>query len=225
MKHIYIFFIFIISNTCVAETLWTDYSVSLLKGSNYKVGDNKRTVFTFEHAAGYNWGDSFLFVDRLQSNNGNKETYIEISPRFTISPYKNKLMNNIFIATTVEMGEGFTHYLIGLGTQLQVPYFKYFNFNLYHRNNDSGENSEQITINWALPLRELTYDGFIDMVPSTKLKSHTINFTSQLKYNLAPILEMKNKLYVGVEYVWWQNKFGIKGVDENNLNLLIKYHF
>ncbi|MFT5852739.1 MAG: hypothetical protein ACI87J_002718, partial [Colwellia sp.] len=51
------------------------------------------------------------------------------------------------------------------------------------------------------------------------------NFTSQLKYNLASILDLDTKLYVGVEYAYWVNKFGIDGVDENNINLLVKYHF
>jgi len=34
-----------------------------------------------------------------------------------------------------------------------------------------------------------------------------------------------NKLYVGVEYVMWTNKFHVDGVDEENANLLIKAHF
>jgi len=52
-----------------------------------------------------------------------------------------------------------------------------------------------------------------------------MNFTSQLKFNLASMLNLDTKLYVGVEYAYWNNKFGIEGADERNVNLLVKYHF
>lgn len=225
MKYFTALFCSIITNHCFAETLWSDFSASLLKGNHYQVGDNNRTVFTFEHAAGYSWGDSFLFIDRLQSNNGNKETYAEIAPRFQLSGYQNRLIKNIYLATTIEIGDSFTHYLYGVGTQLKIPNFKYFNINLYHRNNNSGDNSQQITLTWALPINQLLYDGFIDFVPSSDDKSTSLNFTSQLKYNLAEHFNLNTKLYVGVEYNYWFNKFGIEGIDEKNLNLLFKYHF
>jgi hypothetical protein len=63
MKYLTALVCSILSSNCLAETLWSDVSASLLKGNNYQVGDNSRTVFTFEHAAGYSWGDSFLFID------------------------------------------------------------------------------------------------------------------------------------------------------------------
>jgi nucleoside-specific outer membrane channel protein Tsx len=134
-------------------------------------------------------------------------------------------MKNIYLATTLEIADGFTHYLYGIGTQLKVPNFKYVNINVYHRNNDSGDDSQQITLTWALPINKLLYDGFIDFVPSNDNKSTSLNFTSQLKYSLSEHLNLATKLYVGVEYNYWLNKFGIDGVDEKNLNLLVKYHF
>lgn len=221
-----IFVLSTIASFCsIAETLWSDTSATLLRGNHYKVGDNTRNVFTFEHAAGYNWGDSFLFIDRLHSANGDKETYVEIAPRFQISTFKNNTFENIYIATTAEIGDNFTHYLLGLGTKINMPNFDFFNINIYHRNNDSTKNTQQITLNWALPISALTYDGFIDYVLAKGSDNSSINFTSQLKYNLAKHLKLKTKLFVGVEYVYWQNKFGISGIDEKNMNLLVKYHF
>ncbi|MDO6428346.1 outer membrane protein OmpK [Thalassotalea sp. 1_MG-2023] len=208
-----------------AETLWSDYSVTLLKGNHYEVGDNDRTVFTFEHAAGYSWGDSFLFVDRLHSNNGDRETYIEISPRFQLSSYQNTLFENIYLATTAEAGDGFTNYLVGLGTNIKLANFLYFKTNVYYKNNDFGDNNIQSTISWAVPIGPLMYDGFLDYMTATDNANAQMNFTSQLKYDLAPALNLKSKFYVGIEYVHWDNKFGIKGVDERNVNLLLKYHF
>ncbi|SEK71122.1 Nucleoside-specific outer membrane channel protein Tsx [Colwellia chukchiensis] len=209
----------------IAQTLWSDSSATFLRGNHYEVGDNSRTVFTFEHAGGYSWGDSFLFIDRLHSDNGDKETYAEIAPRFQISAYKNQFFENIYIATTAEIGDNFTHYLVGLGTSLNLPNFNYFNVNIYHRNNDSAKSNQQVTVTWALPLGPLVYDGFMDYVIAKGDQHSNMNFTSQLKYNLGQHLNLKTKLFVGVEYAFWLNKFGIDGVDEKNLNLLVKYHF
>lgn len=225
MKFLSTILLMLTTLTCAAETLWSDFSATLLKGSNYQLGDNNRTVFTFEHAAGYSWGDSFVFIDRLHSANGDRETYVEISPRFQISSYKNDFIENIYIATNVEIGESFTNYMLGVGTKLKIPHFTFFNLNVYHRNNDFGDNAQQITTSWALPIGSLIYDGFIDFVPSNDNKSTSYNFTSQLKYNIADILNISTKLYIGVEYVYWHNKYGVSNVDEKNINLLLKYHF
>ena len=52
------------------------------------------------------------------------------------------------------------------------------------------------------------------------------NFTPQIKYNIGPMLGMKSgRLDVGMEYVYWKNKFGQSGQDEKNANLLVKWHF
>ena len=224
MKYL-LFLLLPLSGFAQAETLWSDFSVSLLRGSNYQVGDDKRTVATFEHAAGHSWGDSFLFIDRLQSDDGSKVTYGEFSPRLELSDYQNSWMKNIYLASTIEIGNNFTHYLLGVGTNLKVPHFKFVKVNFYQRNNDSSDNSQQMTLAWSLPVAGLTYDGFIDYVLSSDDKATSMNMTSQLKYNIGPALNIKTKLFVGIEYVFWNNKFGIDGINERNANLLVKYHF
>lgn len=217
--------LFIIPVSSHADVKWSDFSVSLLRGTNYQVGDANRTVFTLEHAAGYSWGDSFLFIDRLESDNGEKETYIELSPRWQLSAYQNNWLEHLYLSTTVEVGENFTNYLVGVGTNLKIPHFIFVKANLYHKDVDLGDNAIQSTISWALPIGPLTYDGFIDYVSSTDDSHTSMNLTSQLKYNIGTLIDNKTNLYLGVEYVYWQNKYGIKGVDEKNLNLLVKYHF
>ena len=214
-----------LSLTTTAETLWSDFSITLLRGSDYEVGDNKRTVATFEHAAGHSWGDSFSFVDRLQSDDGSKVTYGEFSPRLELSKYQNAFMKNIYLASTIEFGNNFTHYLLGVGTNIKVPHFKFVKVNFYQRNNDSTDNSQQMTLAWSLPVANITYDGFIDYVSASDDKHTSMNMTSQLKYNIGPALSIKTKLFIGIEYVFWNNKFGINGIDERNVNLLLKYHF
>ncbi|WP_440903805.1 nucleoside-binding protein [Catenovulum sp. SX2] len=217
-----------------AKMLWSDASFTYLNGSNYQVGDNKREVYTFEHAAKTTWGDSFLFIEQLQSNNGDKQIYGEISPRFELLQLENSIAKSLFVATTVEFSQQhlhdgssreFAHYLLGLGTKFTPEYFSFVNLNLYKRFNDSGDSNYQLTLAWALPFDNWLYDGFIDYASAVSGKSPTMNFTSQLKYNLASLLSLDTKVFVGVEYVFWNDKFGIDGVNERNANLLVKVHF
>jgi nucleoside-specific outer membrane channel protein Tsx len=228
-KYLLITVLCISSITAQAKTIWSDFSVTYLNGSNYEVGDEDREVVTLEYVNGTTWGDTFMFFDRLKSSNGDVETYGEFSPRIKIKDYSDSFIKSVFFAPSVEFGPG-TNYLVGVGLDLDIKFFDYFQVNTYLRNNDDGDRSEQVTLVWGIPLGPLYYDGFMDYATDvdntvngdTKTQ---MNFTSQLKYNLASILDLDTKLYVGVEYAYWVNKFGIDGVDENNVNLLVKYHF
>lgn len=217
-----------------AKVLFSDFSATYLSGDDYQVGDNKRQVLTLEYFAKTSWGDSFTFVDRLRSDNGDDELYGEFTPRFKLMEFEQNALSSLFIATSIEfgnfsssngVGKSLTNYLYGVGSQFKVPYFDFLNVNLFYRNNEHGENNYQTTISWGLPLGPFYYDGFMDYATSTDVKSPSMNLTSQLKYNVGKHLNIDNKVYLGVEYVYWQNKFGIDGVDEKNLNLLIKFHF
>ncbi|RUO58617.1 hypothetical protein CWI71_10780 [Pseudidiomarina insulisalsae] len=210
-----------------AEMLWQDVSLTYLNGQNYKLGDSDRQVVTFEHAAAHNWGDSFLFVDRLDSSDGFTETYAEISPRFSVMKFADdNFFSGLYVATTWEIGDGFDNYLVGLGTDLKLPGFDYFQLNGYRRSNEFFESNYQLTAVWGLQLSgEFYYDGFMDWSSASTGHAAEMNFTSQLKYNVGPALGIDNRFYLGVEYAHWNNKFGIDGVDERNLNLLLKLHF
>ncbi|WP_417682735.1 ion channel protein Tsx [Pseudidiomarina aquimaris] len=210
-----------------AEMLWQDVSLTYLNGSNYEVGDSDRQVLTFEHAAGHSWGDSFLFVDRLDSDDGFTETYAELSPRLNVINFSDdSFFSGVYVATTWEIGDGFDNYLVGLGTDLRLPGFDFFQLNGYRRSNEFYESNYQLTAAWGLPLGgDFYYDGFLDWSSASTGHAAEMNFTSQLKYNLGPALGYSNRFYVGVEYAHWNNKFGIDGVDERNLNLLLKVHF
>ena len=228
-----IFSCLIFSFQLSAKTIWSDYSLTYLNGQSYEVGDTDREVLTFEHVNGTTWGGSFMFFDRLESSNGDNETYGEFTARIKLKEM-NGFIKNVYFVPSVEIGaldtvsgfsNSFTNYLYGVGVDLAIPHFKFFQLNTFFRNNQSGENSYQATFVWAIPLGPLQYDGFLDWTTSTDDKESSMNFTSQLKYDIAPHVGLDSKLFVGLEYVFWNNKFGIDGVDERNANLLVKYHF
>jgi hypothetical protein len=47
----------------------------------------------------------------------------------------------------------------------------------------------------------------------------------QVKLDIGGLAGKKGRCYAGIEYVYWNNKFGIDHIDERNLNLLLKIHF
>lgn len=244
--------------TVDAKPLWSDNSLSVLKGNDYTVAypdstdDSERTVVTFEHVSGQSWGDIFMFVDRLDSSDDNTETYVEISPRLSLGkvtgkPLKFGIIEDVLITSTVEWvsvpGTGFdgkiddTNYLLGPAIDLKVPGFAYLQLNAYHRDNDGGKDSNwQLTPVWGVPFKlgslSFLYDGFIDWRSGTEDSHAETNFTSQLKWDAGSLLLNTEKtLYVGFEYVYWRNKFGLEDgslpfeTTEKNLNLLVKAHF
>ena len=217
-----------------AEMLWSDFSLSYLTSDQYKVGDNSRQFITVEHVSSHTWGDNFFFLDTSKYNDGTLENYLELSPRLNLGYVTGKdlsfgIVSDVYIATTLEKGEKFDNYLVGLGVSLNVPGFNYFTANIYQVNNQLWDNDKQLTITWGkgfkLGSSEFLYDGFVDWSSSSDTNAAEMNFTSQLKYNIGQVFDSKSPFYVGIEYAYWNNKFGISGVDERSVSLLVKWHF
>jgi len=224
-----------------AELLWTDTSFSYLRGSNLEVGDDEKNVFTLENASGFSWGSTFLFFDRLSDRNlGGQETYGEVGANFTVATMEDGgFVRDVYIATQVEFlaTEGLpfqNNYLAGVGVSLNVPGANYFNVSYYQRSNGgTDDDNEQLTIVWAFPIAGglFMYDGFLDAPTSSDTAASSLNFTSQIKWDLGKsVLDMKpGKLWLGIEYAYWNNKFGIEDspsftTDERATSLLLKWH-
>lgn len=217
-----------------AEMYWSTFSLSYLNGDHYKVGDKSRQVLTVEHASGHNWGDNFFFMDHLTSKDDTVSNYFELSPRLSLSYVTSSelsagILKDVFIATTWEGGDAFNNYLYGLGVALDLPGFKYFGVNFYLANNDLWDDDEQVTFTWGVPFNiggaEFLYDGFLDYSTSSDTNAKEMNFTSQIKWDAGKLIGTKSPFYIGMEYAYWNNKFGIDGVDERNPCLLVKWHF
>lgn len=224
----------ICSFSASAEMQWDDFSLTYIKANDYEVGDNKREVLTVEHASGHDWGGTFFFLDHEHFSDDTITNYFELSPNVSLSYLSGSELSlgpikDVYIATTWEGADTFDNFLYGIGVNLDVPGFQYFNLAFYKANNELWVNDEQATLTWALPGKfigqDVVWDGFIDWASGSGSQKSELNFTSQLKWNLSPMLGFKSPLYVGIEYAYWINKFGIDGVDEKNPGLLVKWHF
>jgi len=230
-----------------AETLFTNTSLSLLYGSDYKVGEDDRVVMTLEHVSGHHWGDLFFFVDRLQAQGGDNqdsEIYGELSPRLSMSyltgnslsygPIKDVYLAGTYEFDTVENGTNFDNYLYGVGLDWSVPGFNYVQTQLYYAQNDLTADDIQLTLVWGLPFEigatAWLFDGFIDWSSAESDHAAELHFNPQLKLDVGHFFNNPGKFYVGVEYSYWHNKFGIPDspafdTKENLLNALVKVHW
>ncbi|HIQ53398.1 MAG TPA: hypothetical protein EYH51_09065, partial [Pseudomonas pachastrellae] len=143
------------------------------------------------------------------------------------------------LAATYEFGEDDVEaYLFGLSVDLTIPGFDYFQLNTYYRETDGkrdGSGVWQITPAWmyTLPVgnSELIIDGYIDWVVENDDSYHAnLHFNPQVKYDLAKAMGWGERFYVGVEYDYWSDKYGIKDsrffrTDQNTVSLLLKGHF
>ncbi|MDC7825181.1 outer membrane protein OmpK [Pseudomonas sp. BLCC-B13] len=244
--------------TLAADLLqWQDNSLTYLNGIDFKVDPPKQQTVTFEHASGWSFGDLFVFVDGIKYNTeatngaGDGHTfYGEISPRLSLGKISGADLSfgpvkDVLLAATYEFGEDDVEsYLLGPAVDLNIPGFDYFQLNTYLRTTDGrrdGDNVWQITPVWSYTIpvgdSDLVIDGFMDWVVDNDDSYHAnLHFNPQIKYDLAKAMGWGKRFYVGVEYDYWSDKYGIDdngfvgseilgGTDQSAISLLAKAHF
>ncbi|MFW2785937.1 outer membrane protein OmpK, partial [Acinetobacter baumannii] len=219
-----------------AKPIWQDFSVTGLYGENYEVVDDKETTITLEYAAKVKYADVFFFMDRMRGEDDYKSTYFELSPRLSLGEVSGKKLTygpikDVLISTTWESntqnGNNFDNFLYGFAVDLDIPYFQYANLNFYRANNEKTDDDYQMTFVYGIPFKiaseDFLVDGFLDWSTAEDDHASELNWTTQWKWNVGKHISPDTRLYLGIEHSVWNNKFGIKGADENNVSALVKY--
>lgn len=225
--------------------LWQDTSLTYLAGKQFEVNATEQQTVTFEHASGLSFGDTFLFVDFTDYRDSSDASsyYGEFTPRFSVSKIGDVdasfgPIKDVLVASTFEFGKGDVESLLyGLGLDLDVPGFDFFQLNFFYR--DPQNNSSrgwQITpaFSYTMPVgeSEIVIDGFIDYVFASENDNYeeNLHINPQIKYNLGKLLwGDDHRLFIGVEYDYWSDKYGIKDssafkTDQSAYSFLLKYH-
>lgn len=226
---------------------WTDTSITGLYGHNYKLASSdEQSTVTLESAGGWKYGDWFWFEDFIHFNDSNTDednsNYGEFSPRLSA----NKIFGTDLsvgpitdwsAAFTYEHGKGDVEtYLYGIGTDIDVPYFTYFQLNAYRRDAENNRTGGwQLTPTWRMDIpvgsSKIVFDGFIDWIFESdhdRGYDENFHFNPQIKYDLGQFMmgeKYHDHLMVGIEYDYWNNKYGVKGTDQNTYSVIVKYHF
>lgn len=210
---------------------WQSSNVQLLGGEQYELGRAKRQIVSIEHANTWRYGDFHFFSDITL--NDDVGAYAEITPRFSLSrmgllPAPGGLIQDTFIATNFEFGKyGVRRYLYGAGFNLALLDFAYFKVNVLHRNNPQlAGTTGQLTLAWKkvfdLGPTHLIFEGFADFAGSEGSAVANQLLVPRFLLDLGEPLGTANRLFVGIEWQYWRNKFGRPGVTESVPQLQIK---
>ncbi len=231
-----------------AKVLWSNNSLALLYGTTYKVPftantrDTKRFVITFEHMSDNSWGDWFSFLDIIRSVDRGRPNalYGELQPRFSLYQMLKKkpetgFLTDVLLATTIEYGasaNGFNqiNWLIGPGFSFKVPGFQMLRLNFYRRHNQRYKDNWQLTpawiVPWSLGSQDFDFSGWLDIASKVQNRRLNLHTQIQIKWDAGKSLFSKEKtFYLGTEFKYWRNKFGISGVTERVWQLLAIAYF
>jgi nucleoside-specific outer membrane channel protein Tsx len=221
---------------------WSTTNVQALYGDGYKLGDNAMAIMTLEHANGWKYGDNFFFVDVSNPTAKGTGYYAEFSPRLSLSKISGQKMSfgivkDVLVAGTLEMGEDLRADLIGVGLALDLPKFAFADLNLYYRKSQRDwlaaqtDSGAQVTIDWLLPFtlggQKLAFEGFADYAWGEKggsaPKADNLIAGPRLLVDVGNWFGAPGTLQAGIEHQIWRNKYGVKGVDEDVTQVMVKW--
>jgi len=239
----------------VSAANWSDTEIQLLSGSGFHEPFNARSVakntVTLQNAAGFDWGSSFSFVDYLKSDAADHnadefygEAYVYPSlSNLTGNDLRTGLLKDVSLTFGINTGEKSTGanprvLLTGLTFNLDVPSFSFFDVgvNAYlDRSQFKGQpatcqgDGMQITPAWALPFHvgrlSMSFEGFVDYTTAYGGCVAHILAQPQIRVDIGDLFGMPKKFYAGLEYQYWQNKFGIQSLNDEVPQALLVWKF
>ncbi|MCF7971966.1 MAG: DUF5020 family protein [Methylococcaceae bacterium] len=210
---------------------WTSNDIQYLYGGDFIFSEQNRSTVTIEHADGWQYGSNFFFVD-MYNNNG-FEVYAEVysylslnkifGADLSLGPIKDfSLAGGINISNQPEE-KRFQAYLVGISLDLANKYFDYLQLDIMAYKDD-GLNSwgVQVTPVWSFPFElgstKFKFRGFVDIKDgNTNALGHvTMLAQPQLLLDVGDLAGWKSDIfYIGTEYSFWLNKFGVEDANES----------
>jgi nucleoside-specific outer membrane channel protein Tsx len=206
--------------------------------------DVPKNIFTFENtSAGRSWS-SYLFVDVLRSwsdaDANAKEVYGEWYPALSFRAFTGKERSKGFVrdvSLTLGLNTGVRStgsspfvLLPGVAFDLKVPAFAFFSVRAgayVERGRFQGQPTDclgttyQITPSWSLPIdvgaSTMKFSGFVDFTGSHANCEAQVLTTPRAVLDLSAYWRKPGRLYVGLDWVYWHNKYGISNLNDNLL--------
>lgn len=220
---------------------WADSELQLLRGTAFAEpgagGDVGKSIATLSHASGHDWGRLFGFLDYSRfdaAGGGEEDFYGELYASFgRAEPLAAGPLRDVKLTLGANYGENTGGanprvLLPGLTFDLALPGFAYFNVDVLayvDRGRFNGAatacngESWQITPAWKYPFRvgalAMSLEGFADWIGAHGACAGQFLSQPQLRLDLGALAGAPERLYLGVEYQYWRNKYGIKGLDEH----------
>lgn len=228
---------------------WAENNVQFLYGDQFELsGNEEQSIISFEHASGWKYGDNHLFVDVTAPDKEGTEVYGEWSTRVAPGRFfditaKEGLFKEAFLTAEYDFGNsgGFciddevveleTRVLLyGGAIDLNLPGFNFFQLNVQVRDDDNQDGQTyQITpvwgMNFDIAALSFEFSGFIDFAGDEGDSEANILAQPQLLLDVGEFFNAPKSLYVGTEYQYWENKYGVKGIDESFAQAMVKWYW
>ena len=238
MQKIVVLLVIALLGTGTAQAAqWSTTSVSVLYGSGYELASSEdATIITLDHASGWKFGDNFFFFDAFQPFKNDTHIYGEWHPRLSFGKMTGRnagfgFVQDILIATELNVGEEWRAYLYGLGFDLDIPYFHFFALNIFIRDDMTidDDSTFQISPSWNLPFTlgtaHFEFRGFLDYAGAEGDGKAHLLAQPQLLLDLGNFSQKPGNVYVGIEYQYWNNKYGVDGIKESLVQFMGKWVF
>ena len=204
--------------------------------------DVPKHILTFENTAAGRWWSSYLFVDVLRSwseaDANAKEVYGEWYPTVSLRALSGRerskgILGDVGLTVGLNTGVRSTGpspfvVLPGLTFSLNVPGFDFVSINTLayiDRGRFQGQPTDctatafQVTPSWSLPISAgkttLKVNGFVDFTTRHANCEAQILTTPRVMLDLSAYWQKPGVLYVGFDWLYWHNKYGISGLKDN----------
>lgn len=226
--------------TAATAAQWESTAVSGLYGTDHKLAPkSEMTIITIEHADGWAYGDNFFFFDITQPFEDGTGIYGEWHPRLSSSKIFKQDMSfgpvkDVLLASEMNLGDNVRIYLYGLGFDLDIPHFAWAKVNVFIRDdaNIEDESTYQISPSWNLPFTvgnaNFEFTGFVDIAGEEGTAKANVLAQPQLLLDLGHFWGNSKSLYAGVEWQYWNKKYGVDAGDlseENFAQFMVKWVF
>lgn len=219
---------------------WSSSNLQVLHGNDFELGDRSRTTVTVEHAHGWRYGQNFFFVDTISRGDIGIEVYAEVYSYLSLSKmsgYKIGFgpINDISVLAGINISnkpenDNFKAYLAGISFDFNNTWCDYLQLDIaaYKDDSVSGKYGLQFTPVWSIPFNlgdiKFKFRGFTDL--RTGNTNHSGNFhvlaQPQMLIDVGDLAGWKSdKVFIGTEYMYWYNKFGLDGVEESTVQGMI----
>lgn len=229
--HVFAFLLMTSASAVSKAADWSQTNIQFLHGNEYKKGNDdsySATVVTFEHLSSWAYGSNFFFFDITSPDTENSTSYYgEFSPALSLGKTgvftpPEGVLKDVLLQLNFEIPQGPARRvnLAGVTLEWKDLWFDYLGTQFLYRDALGVDgHTGQLTVVWLKrfggEVFPLEFSGFVDWAGQEGPLKDNVHTQANFLYDFNRRTQNKVPLKIGIEYKYWNNKYGIDGVVEN----------